>query len=128
MDANPILSAIIGGKALKIFLQRKIEFYTTDFTMTEVQRYIPYFSKRKNIPEVLLQLTLMTLPVNVFDKDVYRDTLSKANEIMGKRDPNDVHLLALALKFGIPLWSNDKDFERAEIEIFTTEGLLKLMG
>jgi predicted nucleic acid-binding protein len=58
----------------------------------------------------------------------YRKFLSEAARLIGKRDPDDVELLALALALGIPIWSNDRDFEVAGVECYTTARLLKKLG
>jgi len=44
------------------------------------------------------------------------------------RDPDDAELLALALHFKVPLWSNDNDFEDCGVEWFTTAELLRKLG
>lgn len=46
---------------------------------------------------------------------------------MDKRDPDDIHLLALSLTLGLPLWSNDRDFEDAGVECLSTARLLKVL-
>jgi predicted nucleic acid-binding protein len=51
-----------------------------------------------------------------------------AKRSIGKRDPHDVDLLALALTFAIPVWSNDSDFKDAGVEWYTTARLLRLLG
>jgi predicted nucleic acid-binding protein len=40
------------------------------------------------------------------------------------RDPEDAHALALAWALGLPLWSNDRDFEGQAVERYTTARLL----
>ena len=48
VDANPILSAIIGGSARKVFIgDETISFYTTEFNFKEIEKYIPVFSAKK---------------------------------------------------------------------------------
>ncbi len=44
-------------------------------------------------------------------RQVYAVSIAKAHKRIGWRDPDDVELLALALHFKVPLWSNDNDFE-----------------
>ena len=51
--------------------------------------------------------------------------MTEASRRIGPRDPDDVDLLALALHFEIPIWSNDKDFEELNVDLFTTERLLR---
>ena len=49
VDANPILSAIIGGSARKVFIgDETISFYTTEFNFKEIEKYIPVFSAKKS--------------------------------------------------------------------------------
>ncbi len=40
---------------------------------------------------------------------------------IGKRDPDDVDVLALALDMDLAVWSNDNDFEDAGVEWHTTD-------
>ena len=47
---------------------------------------------------------------------------------MGRRDPDDVEILALALHTKIAVWSNDSDFEGVGVEWFTTAELLARLG
>ena len=54
--------------------------------------------------------------------------VKEASKRLSGRDEDDVELLALALKLEIPIWSNDRDFRHAEIEVYTTARLLKKLG
>jgi predicted nucleic acid-binding protein len=54
--------------------------------------------------------------------------MAEAAKRIGHRDPDDVELLALALHFRISVWSNDRDFEELNINLFTTERLLRHLG
>ena len=126
VDANPILSAIIGGSARAVFLNADhITFYTTAFNFKEVEKYIPVLALKRNLPIDDLYFALSTLPVSVYDFDFYKGDLKKAKGIIGERDPDDVHLLALALKLVCPIWSNDKDFEGLGVKVYTTLDLIR---
>ena len=126
VDANPILSAIIGGNAKTVFLNANhLTFYTTVFNFKEVQKYIPVLSLKHNLPIDDLYLALSTLPISVCDVEFYKDTLKNAQNMMSERDPDDLHLLGLALKLSCPIWSNDKDFEGLRVKVYTT---LELLG
>ena len=52
---------------------------------------------------------------------------SQAQKLLENRDPDDIHLAALALKEDIPIWSNDRDFEKISIPVYTTAQLLKIL-
>ena len=49
---------------------------------------------------------------------------TKLGKGFGSRDPDDVDLLALALHLKAAVWSNDRDFRDAGIELWTTAELL----
>jgi predicted nucleic acid-binding protein len=68
---------------------------------------------------------VVTLPVVVVDRATYSGSLKEAERRIGKRDPDDVETLALALHLGLPVWSNDDDFEDAGIVWYTTAEILK---
>ncbi|MBI2467756.1 MAG: hypothetical protein HYV62_08055 [Candidatus Rokubacteria bacterium] len=61
-----------------------------------------------------------------YPASAYARTLAEARRRLAPRDPDDVAPLALALHLRFPLWSNDRDFEVARIEWFTTARLLAL--
>lgn len=126
VDANPVLSAIIGGNARAVFLSAEhILFYTTAFNFKEVEKYIPVLSSKKDIPIDDLFLALSMLPISVCDTEFYGDKIKNAQSMIGERDPDDVHLLALSLKLCCPIWSNDRDFEELGVKVYTTPDLIK---
>ena len=126
VDANPILSAVIGGKARSVFLNADhISFYTTLFNFKEVEKYIPILASKRSLPLDDLYLALSTLPISVCDVEFYKDTLKKAQSLIGDRDPDDIHLLGLALKLSCPIWSNDKDFDDVGMKIYSTVALIR---
>lgn len=126
VDANPILSAIIGGKARTVFFNADyISFYTTAFNFKEAEKYIPVLALSRNLPMDDLYMALSTLPVHARDVESYKDTLKIAKSMMKERDPDDVHLLALAQKLACPIWSNDKDFQGLGIKVYTTLDLIR---
>jgi predicted nucleic acid-binding protein len=126
VDANPILSAIIGGKARSVFLDADhISFYTTLFNFKEVEKYIPTLASKRSLPLDDLYLALSTLPISVCDVEFYKETLKKASSLIGDRDPDDIHLLGLALKLSCPIWSNDRDFDSVGIKIYSTLALIR---
>lgn len=64
----------------------------------------------------------------IVEPQVYAAKLAEAERRIGRRDPNDVDLLALALHLRVPVWSNDNDFEDAGVEWYTTAELLQKLG
>lgn len=126
VDANPILSALIGGSAREIFLKAETtSFYTTEYNFREVEKYIPILSEKRKISVEDLYLSLSITPLLVCEDNFYKSKISRAKTLIEKRDPHDIHLLALALKLECPIWSNDKDFEGLGIQVYRTVDLIK---
>ncbi|MBI4430201.1 MAG: PIN domain nuclease [Candidatus Omnitrophica bacterium] len=126
-DSNVILSAVIGKAALQIFLLPEINFITTDFNLLEVEEYLPRLASKYTLDEKLVQWQFKMLPIEGFSEKYYRNYLPQAAQLLGQRDPDDVHLAALALKEDIPIWSNDRDFEKLPVSVYTTSKLLKIL-
>ncbi len=128
-DANVLLSAVIGGRARLVLGHGKVtELLTTQKTFAEVEKYAVVLGKKKRLSLDLLLLAVATLPVTVVERTAYSTSLPAASKRIGRRDPDDVDLLALALHLKIPVWSNDKDFEGTGVDWFTTESLLRHLG
>lgn len=129
VDANPLLSALLGGKARSVLLSGKFEFITSEYTTWEVKKYIPLVSERTGVNEEELLFVLNHFPIQAFQPKEYDDKRKAAEELIVKRDPKDVDILALALKFNAPLWSEDKDFEGIEgLILFKTSDLLNKLA
>jgi len=141
-NANPILSTLLSGRACDIMFNPLFECITTEFTIWEVKKYIPTFARKLQqrleragrvviLDEIERQLfiELDNLPIEAVHPRLYEDKFLCAQRLIGHRDMKDVELLALALKTGYPVWSEDRDFEGIdEIMLFKTEQLLKWAG
>ena len=127
-DANVILSAIVGKAALRVFSRSELKIVSTAATLGEVREYLPSMAEAYGISPEILEGQFRLLVIKECAVQQYRRFLSKAARLIGKRDPDDVELLALALALGIPIWSNDRDFEVAGVECYTTARLLKKLG
>jgi len=126
-DSNVILSAVIGKAALQVFLRPEIELITTQFNVLEVEEYIPRLASKYGLDERSLLLQLKMLPLVVFDEKHYHSHTPHATRLLKERDPDDVHLAALALKEEVPIWSNDRDFGKLSLQVYTTAQLLKAL-
>jgi predicted nucleic acid-binding protein len=125
-DANVLLSATIGGRAKLAPNHPQInEIFTTEHTFAEVQEYTMVLARKKRLPSDILLLAVAALPVTLVGRAQYARSLPAAMKRIGSRDRDDFELLALALHFRIPIWSNDRDFEDLDIDLFTTERLLR---
>lgn len=128
-DANVLLSAVLGGRASIALTHAGVEeVFTAAVALGEVQEYVGVLARKKGLPLDVLLLALAALPVTVVDRPAYASRIAEASRRIGKRDPDDVDVLALALHLGAAVWSNDDDFRDAGVEWFTTATLLKRLG
>ena len=128
-DANVLLSAALGGRAKIALTHPEIEsVFTTASTFSEVNDYALVLAAKKRLPLDTVLLTVATLPITLIEPHVYAGAMARARRLIGKRDPDDVELLALALHLKIPVWSNDNDFEVAGVDWYTTAQLLRALG
>jgi predicted nucleic acid-binding protein len=126
-DTNVLLSAI-SGRAARKALWSEIEVYTTEYTWSEVEEYLPYFIDRYDIPMAFAYQTLQSAPVEVKEQRFYTSQMPRAKEYMKERDPDDVDVAALALTLDAPVWSNDNHFKNFPTGRYTTAQLLKILG
>lgn len=125
VDANCLLSAMLGGRAREIIFSTKFELFSPQVTLFEVSRHISWLAARLGKTELHLYDEFQLLPVFACQPSTYAHQLELATQLIGQRDPLDIPLLALALARGYPLWSDDRDFEDiAEIKLRTTGELL----
>lgn len=122
IDAAPIISALIGGASREIIFDPTYDFLTTEFTIKEVAKYIPYISKKSKacIDEVKELIEL--LPITIHNRDFYEEEINSAKKLIENKDKKDIDILALAIKTSCPLWSEDKHFKGIkEINLLQTK-------
>jgi predicted nucleic acid-binding protein len=128
-DANVLLAAVLGGRAGLILGSTAVEeILTAETTFAEVEEYAVVLARKRRLPTDLLLLAVASLPVIIVEREAFANSISEAKRRIGRRDPDDVEILALAIHFHIPIWSNDKDFEDCGIQRYTTEDLLGKLG
>lgn len=128
-DANVLLSAVLGDRARLVLHHPEVErVFIAEPTLGEVQEYAIILAPKRRMHFDQVLLAVAALPVTVVERAVYTNSMSQARRLVGKRDPDDVDILALALHTGFALWSNDNDFEESGVEWYTTAELMKRLG
>ena len=126
VDANPIISALLGGAARDVIFSGDFTFYSAQHTLFEVEKYIPVMAKKLGCAELVLLREFELLPIIACQPSEFDSHLEKANRLISQRDPKDVQILALTLKLGYPLWTEDRDFEDIEdISLCRTVDLIR---
>jgi predicted nucleic acid-binding protein len=124
-DANVVLSALIGGRArLVIASQRGPKCLATQAVAEEISRHLPRLATKRGLDQALLFAALQVMPIEWKPAADYEDQRALAEQRIAARDPDDWPTVALALKLDLPVWSQDKDFADAGLQVFTTGDLL----
>ena len=122
-DSNVLLSAVIGKAAARVFTRTDLEVITTAFNCDEVREYLPVLSKKYKLDPQDVSLQFEMLPLSVYPPAYYKEWMPHALRTI--KDPDDAHLLALSMKQGVPIWSNDEDFNLRMVQRYTTAELLR---
>ena len=95
-----------------------------DAVAVEIVRHIPRLADKRGLDATLLLAALVVMPVEWKVAAEYEELREEAECRIAARDPDDWPTVALALKVGLPVWSQDKDLGDAGVEVFTTGELL----
>lgn len=98
-----------------------------DAVAVEIARHLPRLAEKRNLDVALLLATFQVMPIDWKPVAEYEDQRAEAERRISGRDPDDWPTLALALTVGAPIWSQDKDFSDAGVEVMTTGELLDAM-
>jgi predicted nucleic acid-binding protein len=119
---------VIGGRAVLVLRHDRVDqIFTPAAAHDEVFEYLPSLAKKRRPDLDTLLLACAALPIAIVERSEYEANISAARRRIGKRDPGDVDVLALALTLKLPIWSNDNGFEDAGVEWHTTAELLKTL-
>ena len=120
-----MLSALIGGRArLVIASAHGPRCIATEAVAAEIARHVPRLAAKRRLDPALLLAALQVMPIQWRAAADYEGRREEAERRMAARDPDDWPTVALALTLGLPVWSQDKDFTVAGVELVTTGELL----
>jgi len=90
----------------------------------EIARHLPRLAERRELDLAALFAALQIMPIDWQPASAYEHRRREAEELIGARDPDDWPTLAVALAFGLPVWTQDKDHAGLGIQVYTTGDLL----
>ena len=110
VDSNIIFSLIISGRKGRVY--RIIERYDPTLLAPEelVLEFKEYTSLLREKSGEFEKRTLLAFTlISIIPLEVYKDKIPEALNIARKFDEKDTPFIALALKLGIPVWTEDRD-------------------
>ena len=71
VDANPLISALLGGRALQLLFNPLFFFVTTERTTWEIKRYISVIAEQLGIAEIEVLNTFEDFPIRAYQSNFY---------------------------------------------------------
>lgn len=127
LDANILIRAVLGKRVKNVIATYAVEaeFFVPEVAYDDAERHLPeILAKHDRADEIDLALTYLAqlretvLPV---PRELYLDQKAEALARIEQRDPDDWPILATALVFECPIWTEDNDFFGAGVPTWTTD-------
>jgi predicted nucleic acid-binding protein len=125
LDANILIRAVLGNKVRDLIITHSdtVCFFTPDVCMEDSKKYLPVLLEKRKLPSVsvLELLSHLEQVVKVVDEEVYKGFQKEACQRMAIRDIRDWPIVATALTFNCPIWTEDQDFFGSGVSTWTTD-------
>lgn len=133
VDANILLAGFLkDATSRELLLDARLNLFSPEHLILEISRNLvsnPKIKKRVHLPPKQLGELFghLTHRIQTVPAASYRQHFSEALSLAPHEE--DAHYFALALLFGIPIWTNDKGFkEQNKIKIYSTGELIEHLG
>ena len=127
VDTNRIIAALIkDSDSRKIMKDSNIEFVTIGLSKDELEKYKDYIKGKSGVTDDEFRVVFNRIMrnVSVLRDDFIRPFIQEAKEIMDNIDKKDTPFVAAALATNLPIWSDDKHFEKqSKVNIHKTKDL-----
>jgi predicted nucleic acid-binding protein len=110
----------------KLLVKQELELFSPEFALEEINGHSDEILQKTGIsPAQFKELRReLAILVEFIPMEEYSEFLEEASVIP---DKDDIDFLALALKLGCPIWSNDPHLDQGLTEVFTTRDVIKLL-
>lgn len=123
VDANIIISSLVGGNLADLLFSPKLEFIAPELLFVEVKKHIEEIKEKSKLSKVEVETLLVLLErrVRTVPLEDFKDRFEEAEALLGDHK-KDVPYLALALKQGCSFWSYEKRFAKiGKVECLSTK-------
>ena len=129
LDANILIRAVLGRRVLSLLetYASSVYFVAPEVAYADVATHLPDILRRRGLAHAaiahLLEEALERLPalVTPIPHDVYAGLELEARRRLRGRDEADWPMVALAVRLGCPIWTEDQDFFGSGIPTWTTD-------
>ncbi len=127
LDANILIRAVLGKRVKNVITTYAVEaeFFVPEVAHEDAERHLPAvltkFDRAVEIDEALAYLTQLRQTILPVPEEIYLDQKAEALARIEQRDPEDWPILATALVFECPIWTEDNDFFGTGVPTWTTD-------
>lgn len=127
LDANILIRAVLGKRVKNVITTYAVEaeFFVPEVAYEDAERHLPAvltkFDRAVEIDEALAYLTQLRQTILPVPEEIYLDQKAEALARIEQRDPEDWPILATALVFECPIWTEDNDFFGTGVPTWTTD-------
>jgi predicted nucleic acid-binding protein len=118
LDANILIRAVLGSRVLSLLRKYadRVEFVAPESAFQETREWLP-----EPVAPALEALDLTAGLAQAIECDIYSQYEAVARQRIDKRDEDDWPVLAAALAFDCPIWTEDTDFFGCGVATWTTD-------
>ena len=127
LDANILIRAVLGVKMMGLLESHheSVQFFTPSSCFEDAANYLPHLLEKRGIPgdcvmDVLESLKCLVIPID--DALLVADQ-ARAKQRLVSRDEQDWAILATAMAFDCPIWTEDKDFFGCGVAVWNTQNI-----
>jgi len=124
-DANILIRAVLGKRVRQLIYEScySVDFIAPDIAFEEAGKYLPSLIEKRGLASDAAMLVFEKLANNIesIDFEVYADMKSQALDRIAIRDADDWPVLACAMRFDCPVWTEDTDFFGSGVATWTTD-------
>jgi predicted nucleic acid-binding protein len=124
-DANIILAAVLGRRTRNILkaYAGSVHLCAPSSCFDEARRNVVVIARHKLADAALAQALIedLTHTIEPVEMSKLAEFEQAARQRIGRRDPSDWPVVALALATGYPIWTEDQDFFGCGIATWTTD-------
>jgi predicted nucleic acid-binding protein len=125
VDANILVRAVLGKRVREVIEThaKDVSFFVPESAYAEAEEHLAALVvKRRGDPEkALTLLRSLGRMVELIGSEVYGEFEVEARERLARRDPEDWPMLACALTFRCPIWTEDTDFFGCGVATWTSD-------
>ena len=132
LDANILISAILKDSHTRHFLLLgKHSFFVPEFILNEISDHLEELEGKTFLSgdelKRILDEVILKANIGIISTDELKEYVLRAKEI--SPDVDDIPYLALALKLGCAIWSNDKDLKEKQniVEVYNSQEVLTMI-